>query len=691
LINIELDSYVLQLDEVVIADSATTMDLSSQISIKSIPLKEVKQLPFLLGEVDLLKAAQLLPGIQSGNEGTSGLIVRGGSNDQNLYLIDGTPVYNITHLLGFVSVINEDAVTSMDVITGGFPARYHGRLSSVVDIKTKEGNLNKYEGGFAIGLVAAKFNVNGPIKKGKGSFFISGRRSYIDWLARPIIKDIADGAIVKLYFYDLNAKANYTLSKKSRIYFSTYFGKDVYGNQLTENSGQNTIEINEDGLNWGNFLSSLRWNYLWNNKLFSNLSISYTRFKYVNEKFYKEEFPGGKQEYTYQFSSGINDLSTRLTFDYYANQHHTLKFGIEYTHHLFKPGITTEFNFEDETNISERDTSFGFKNINAPEFSAFIEDLWVLNSDLVIRPGISVTSYLSPGVSFTSFEPRLSVNYNINSKTSIKFGYARMSQFVHLLRFSTLNLPTDLWVPSLKNSPPEISDQFTIGMAFNSKKNIGFSIEAFYKNMDNLIEYSEGASFFAGDNNWENKIETGKGWAYGIELMVKKNYGKLTGWISYTWSKSERQFTNINLGEPFPFRFDRRNDLSIVATYKFNNKIDAGMVWVYGTGHPVTLATDKYASYFLSTTGGLSVPSGRFTSVSYFPNRNNYKMPDYHRLDVNFNFHKEKKYGERIFSTGIYNVYNRQNAFYLQERGGKLYKVSIFPIMPFIRLTLKFY
>ena len=632
-----------------------------------------------------------MPGIQSGNEGSSGIYVRGGSGDQNLFVIDGTPVYNVTHLLGFVSVFNEDAVSSMSVYTGGFPARYHGRLSSVVEIKTKEGNINKYEGGFSIGLLAAKFNFNGPIKKGKGSFFVSGRRSYFDWLASPFIKELADGASVKLYFYDLNGKANYTLTKKSRIYFSTYFGKDVYSKKNSEVAGSDKSVYNEDGLRWGNFVSSLRWNYLWGNKLFSNLTLSYTAYNYVNEKTLNEEVNDKKKEYSYSFNSGIDDLSASLIFDYFPKPQNTLKFGIVYTYHTYKPGISAEYYNDQGGTVFNRDTTYGYTNIFATEFNLFIEDTWEIKNKWIIRPGISATTFNSAGKTWISIEPRLSVNYAVTNDFSLKIAYARMAQFMHLLRFSTINLPTDLWIPAMPNHPPEISNQLTFGAYYSLKNMFEFSLETYYKHMDNLTEYQEGASFFIGDNEWENKIENGSGWSYGFELMVKKNIGKLNGWISYTWSKSERLFNNINFGEPFPFRFDRRNDLGLVATYRFNKKIDGGLTWVFGSGYPVTMVTDKYASYFLSAMGGAAVPGNNFGSINYFSHRNNYRMPSFHHLDVNVNFNKVTKYGERIFSIGVYNVYNRLNAFYLEEIDGRLYKVSLFPILPYFRITLKFY
>ena len=694
IINIGLVPAAEQLDEVIITDTVENQLFRSQISIQNLPLKEIKKLPVLLGEPDVLKSIQLLPGIQSGHEGSSGIYVRGGSGDQNLFIIDGTPVYRVYHLMGFVSMFNEDAVSSVQVYTGAFPARYHGRLASVIDVTTKEGNLYKYQGGFSIGLLAAKFNVNGPVKKGKGSFFISGRRSYFNWLARPVIKSLADGAVVNLYFYDLNGKINYTVTDKDRIYLSIYFGKDVYNKKSEESgisNGEDYYKYHKDGLKWGNLVSSLRWNHVWNNKLFSNLIFSYSRYQYVNEQSHKNETTGNKNDYQYQLQNGIYDLTGRFAFDWFPIPGHTVKYGVEYIYRTFIPGITAEYISEQGENSFRRDTTYGYNDIYANEFTAFIEDTWKIKKRWVIRPGISATAFSSTGKTWITVEPRLSVNYLINKSFFLKAAYARMSQFMHLLRFSTINLPTDLWIPAMKEFPPELSDQYTLGVFYELKNMFEFSVEAYYKSMNNLVEYKEGASFFQGDNSWESKIETGKGWSYGVEFMVKKKVGRLTGWVNYTWAKSERLFDDINFGEPFPFRFDRRNDLAIAGVYQINEKIDFGLTWVFGTGYPVTMMTAKYASYFLSAFNGKSVPSGTFVSVNYYPYRNNYRMPAFHHLDVNFNFHKKTKYGERIVSAGVYNIYNRLNAFYLEERDGKLYKVSLFPILPFVRFTLKFY
>ncbi len=685
LINIRLNPLTQKLNEVVITDSLEKTSANVPIGIKTIPIQQANHLPAILGEVDLLKTIQLLPGVQSGHEGSSGIFVRGGEGDQNLYIIDGVTVYSVVHLLGFVSVFNEDAVSSMKIYSGGFPARFHGRLSSVIDIKTREGNLNKYEGGLSIGLLSAKFNVNGPIKRGNGSFFVSGRRSYIDWLVRPVIKDIADGAVVKLNFYDLNGKINYIITKKDHLYFSLYFGKDNYGKHFEQSANGNSNDQDREGLKWGNFVTSLRWNHIWNNKLFSKLSISYTDYNYLNERNIVIKSASSTKKYFYQFNSGINDVNLKLLFDYYLNNNHTLKAGIGGTYHTFVPGITLESNLTS-------DTTYGYKNMYSPEFNVFAEDKWMLNNKFIIMSGISVSLFNTDGRSYFFIEPRLSVNYLINKKLSLKAAYSKMSQFVHLLRFSTINLPTDLWIPSSSKLSPEVSNQITIGASYIYNSIFDISVEAYYKSLSNLVEYKEGTSLFKGNESFENYIETGKGKAYGIEFMIKKQHGRLNGWVSYTLSKSTRLFSNINQGSEFPFRFDRRHDLSVVGTYKVSKTIDAGFTWVFGSGYPVTMHTDKYASYFLSVFNGKYAPSpNSFASVNYFPYRNNYRMPAFHHLDINFNFHKNTKYGERIFTVGIYNVYNRLNAFYLKEEDGKLYKVSLFPITPFIRFTIKFY
>ncbi len=688
-----------QLKEVeILASESEKIQEKSEMSTIDVSMQKVKALPVLLGEQDIIKTIQLLPGVQSGSEGGSGLYVRGGGPDQNLILLDGVPVYNASHLFGFFSVFNADAINSVKLIKGGFPAHYGGRLSSVIDIRMKEGNMKEFHGEGSIGLISSKLLLEGPIVKDKTSFIISGRRTYIDVLTRPLIKNASEnGSYAGYYFYDVNAKINHKFSDRSRLYLSAYNGKDDFYSRFKDQYVDNGTTYDYDergGLDWGNTIAALRWNYLITPKLFSNTTLTYSKYKF-NVGFEEEDTQtssSGTQTQSFAFSyiSGIQDLSAKIDFDYTPIPDHYVKFGAGYTAHKFTPGVN-QFS-QDQGGISLIDTTFGSDLINAGEFWAYVEDDIKINSKIKTNIGLHFSGFMVNGHFYNSIQPRFSGRYLINENTSFKASYSHMAQYLHLLTNVGIGLPTDLWVPPTEDIRPQLSHQVAAGVAHTTKKGYEVSVEGYYKTMDNLIEYKEGASFFASNSDWQDQVEVGRGWSYGGEFLLEKKRGKTTGWIGYTLSWTNRQFDNLNFGQVYPYRYDRRHDIGAAITHKFNDQVDVGVVWVYGTGNAVTLGTERYFAY-----DGL-FNADQFwgpNEIEHIESRNNYRMPSYHRLDVGVNLHKTKKWGEQTWSFGIYNVYSRQNPFYLyfsyDDSGNRrLTQVSLFPFIPSFSYSFKF-
>ncbi|WP_346862415.1 TonB-dependent receptor [uncultured Draconibacterium sp.] len=705
-----------ELDEIVVSANKSKVE-RTQMSMVEIQSAQLQKLPVLFGEPDVLKVIQLLPGVQSGAEGTSGIYVRGGGPDQNLFLLDGVPVYNASHLFGFFSVFNPSAVKTVKLYKGGFPARFGGRLSSVVDIRMKEGNFKEFKGEVSVGLISSRFSFEGPIVKDKTSFIVSGRRTYVDILAQPAFaianKQDSEGNVkAGYYFYDLNAKINHKFSDRSRLYLSTYMGRDkAYSKEdyYYVNDHTRFDEKYDMGIGWGNITSALRWNYVYNPKLFSNATLTYSRYNFDVKERYKDvstKDDSFSEDY-FQYLSGINDVTTQFDFDYYPGGGHSIKFGASNIWHKFKPGVNHERsqNFSTDPQLNKVDTTYGNANVSAMEFSAFIEDNYKISPKFQVNLGLHFSMFHVQNTTYKSLQPRVSLRYLVNDRLSFKASYAKMSQYIHLLSSSTVSLPTDLWLPATANVKPQNSHQFAFGTSLKLAKGYDFTAEAFYKTMDNLIEYKEGSSFSGVSKEWESKIETGEGWSYGAEFLLEKNIGKTTGWIGYTLSWANRKFENLNFGETFPAKYDRRHDLSLALTHKFSDKFDIGLTWVYGTGNAVTLGVQKYPSmlpkqsYYFGSSGE--------SAITYYDGRNGYRMPSYHRMDISMNFHKQKKRGVRTWSLGLYNAYSRQNPFYLywghQGTSGynqqgyyfenskpALKQVSLFPVLPSVSYTFKF-
>lgn len=712
----------------------------TQTSVIDVPIEQIRTIPALLGEVDVLKAIQLLPGVQS-SEGTSGFYVRGGGPDQNLILLDGVPVYNASHIAGLFSVFNADAIKTVRLTKGGFPARYGGRLSSVLQIDMKEGNMKKFKTSMSTGIISSKLVIEGPIIKDKTSFILSGRRTYIDLLMRPFLPD---ATLLNLYFYDLNAKINHKFSNKDRIYLSAYTGRDVFNigyDGGKDNSSESNDERFKFGLGYGNITSTLRWNHLFSDKLFSNLTLTYSKYDFnygiEAEDTYSTGVGNESFEFDYRYISGIEDLAGRIDFDYIPNPNHEIKFGASYTHHYFFPGknkLDIEINSPDIGQNIDTLLEYDFLgSTNADEMFVYVEDNIQISNRLKANVGMHLGYYSSGNSNFGdldnySFEPRISARYLLADEWSIKSSYAAMRQNIHLLSNTSVGFPSDIWVPAIDSVPSQTSHQWAASL--NTQLYGGeyeLSLEGYYKTMHNLIAYKAGYRSLDGSEgrSWSDAVETGgEGKSYGVELFLQKKKRNTTGWIGYTLSWTKRQFDNLNFGDWYPYKYDRRHDLSIVLSHTFNKRqvfskkvkvknnkfIDPNQsvsigtpdtkekwwnisaTWVYGTGNAITF---PQAIYF-------GMPENEWGDYIYvddvesYGERNSARMPAYHRLDIGFNSHTRRSSGvESVWSFGAYNAYNRKNPYfaylgYTNNNERVAQQVSLFGRIPSISYQLTF-
>ncbi len=683
-VNLE-PSVSLQVVEVT-SDRGERIEQQTQMSRTEVPISQIKRIPALLGEVDVLKTLQLLPGVQSGGEGTSGLYVRGGSPDQNLVLLDGVPIYNVSHLLGIFSVFNADALRNVTLTKGGFPARYGGRLSSVLEINMKEGNLRKWEGEGSIGLISSKLTVSGPIKKDKTSILLSGRRTYADLIAKPLIKAAAAEGTeqkIKLYFYDLNGKLQHKINDNHRLFLSFYSGADVFSTSFTDSFGEAG-----GGTDWGNIISAARWNWEISPKLFLNTTATYSRYNIDISTFATEE----NDQFDALYTSGIYDLGGKVDFDFIPNPRHYIRFGGGYTNHLYRPGALTV-----QSEIDGEDTELlnvGATASSSNELYTYFEDD-VSFGALKMNAGLHFSGFAVEDRFYTSVQPRLGLRYLLRNDLSLKASFSSMQQYVNLLTSESLSLPTDLWVPSTARVRPQESYQVAIGAAKTYDEDFEVSIEAYYKQMKNVISYREGASFLDGlDTDWQEKITQGEGEAYGLEVFVQKKRGRFTGWLGYTLSWNWRQFDEINSGRRYPFRYDRRHDLSLVGNYDLSDRVWLSGAFVYGTGNAVSLPNYRYR------TGNRG--SGFGPEIEATVDKNSFRMTNYHRLDFSISFRKQKRWGERTWVIGAYNTYWHRNPYFLTaedvyscDNGScgttrRVREYSILPIIPSVAYQFKF-
>ncbi len=698
-LNVDLEPNI-ELGEVTIT-AMTDENQSESVKMSSVKLQpaQIKNVPTLLGEKDVLKVIQLLPGVQKGSEGSSGLYIRGGGPDQNLIILDDAIVYNANHLFGFFSLFNGDALKSVELIKGGFPARYGGRLSSVLEMNMKEGNKQEWHGEGGIGLISSRATIEGPLVKGKSSILLSGRRTFADLLLSPFM----DREKKAYYFFDFNAKINYDFGRKDKIYLSSYFGQDKYSLKARSPEVKETI-----GFNWGNATGTARWNHLFSNRLFSNTSLIFSKYTFgIYDELYQVK---EKRNYYAEYFSGIRDYSIKVDLDFIPNPNHFLKTGISSIYHRFNPHAFIQ---EDSLNNDYvRDITF----TNGIESAMYIEDIWHIADPVKINIGGRLSHFAAKKNHYYSLEPRLSVAWALKNHLALKGSYAVMSQFTHMISNTGLSLQTDLWVPTTDRVKPQRSKQLALGLAKDiTGHNLTLSIESYYKKMSDVVGYKEGATFLivddpntAAERNWEDNVTSGEAWSYGTELLFQKHQGKLTGWIGYTLSRTLMQFDSVNHGRKFDARYDRRHDISIVANYKLTDHITLSGTWVYGTGNSISLSN----SYYLISADIPDLgPDNNSPNTKYlFYNRgteyvghdygqkNNFKMAPYHRLDIGIRFFKEKKWGERLWEISVYNVYNRMNPFYYfratsiinNESHGILKQVSLFPVIPSISYSIKF-
>ncbi len=683
------------LEEVIVTDDKVKLrHVESKMSSNKISMAKVKAMPVLMGEKDVLKIVQLMPGIQSGSEGSTGLYVRGGGADQNLMLLDGVPIYNVNHLLGFLSTFNGDAIKSAEIIKGGFPARYGGRLSSILDVRMKEGDMKEFHGDFSVGLISGKINLEGPIKKDKTSFSFSSRRTWFDLFTTPIQKSQkrqnGETYFFAYHFYDVNAKINHKFSDKSRLYLSTYIGNDkitdeVIGADFKDNTN----------LKWGNRIYSARWNYQINPKLFSNTTLYYSRYKF-GFRANQTQNPGTTNSNSSLFTtnSTIEDYGGKIDFDFLPNPNHYVRFGLGSVLHQFTP--TVNYEKYQEGNEPPIVSTQGDEKVDATEITAYVEDDMALGQKVRLNLGVHFAHINVQNKNYNSLQPRASLSYLLNEKSSLKFSYAQMTQPLHLLASPGLGFPTDLWVPSTEKVKPERSIQYAIGYTRSLSKGFELTVEGYYKTMSNLLEYKSGFNIFSNSKDWEEKVLVGEGVSYGIEFLFEKKIGKTTGWLGYTLSRSYRTFPDIDNGKTFPYKYDRRHDIGLAITHKKNDRMDFGIVWVYGTGNTYTLGTKNYNAITAGTETVFA--EGIFSTllpVNHIENRNNQRAPAYHRLDLSVNLHKEKKRGIRSWSFGLYNAYSRQNPFIVQliQKENdilRLEQTSLLPILPYVAYSFKF-
>ncbi len=683
------------LSEVNVTAQILNIEKRNEISTLSISSKDLEILPAIGGERDIFKAYQFMPGVQSGSEGNSSLYVRGGSPDQNLVLLDDVPLYNITHLGGFVGIFNSDAIKSSKLIKGGFPAQYGNRLSSVVDIRMKDGNNQKRESAFTIGLISTKLLLQGPLKKGKSSYMFSVRRFMYDLLLKPV-SFLSSGQMFGYTFYDLNLKINHEINQKNHLFFSTYTGDDVFSSYINDKDTETKSKFKN---RWGNSLMAIRWNHLYNTNVFSNTTLAYSRYRFGTNMIGESTSSQNDYRMEYNQHSSIQDFTLKQDLEYNIADFYNIKFGLTGIWHINRPA---EFEtYQESANQILADTSFINQQIGSAETAVYLENHFRFKNGLSGNLGFRFSDYFVSNTNFYSPEPRILLHYLIAGKYKLSSSFTIMKQYLHLLSGTSNGMKVAFWLPATLNVPPSQSYQYTFGFATTLHKQFELSIEGFYKEMTDLINIKEGIPFNSINTDWENKVETqGLGTVYGTEFLLQKRIGKHTGWLAYTWSKNMRQFHSINLGRAYPYRYDRRHDISIVYNLKINKKIDFSVTWVYGTGEAMTFPNAKFDAPFMSLDQINFASDHR--SIYQSSGKNSVRGKAYHRLDIGMNFRKQKKKGIRTWNVSIFNVYNHANPYYYTsgtatsitngniKTNVRISGKSVFPIMPSVSYSYKF-
>ena len=673
----------IELEEIEVKANRTDEAVSqlSSLSFLNPGMEEIDRMPVILGERDVLKTLQFQPGIKSARENSAGFNVRGGSNDQNLILLDGVPVYNVNHLFGFFSVFNSDAIKDVSMYKGGIPARYGGRLSSVLDISMKEGNMKEPHGIFSISPVSARMTYEAPLKKDTAAFIVSLRRTLLDIPMFLYQSAIERDGNYGYYFYDFNAKTNWIINNRNRVYLSFYSGKDSQYNNDNRDGTNSKFRYN-----WGNFTSVLRWNHIFSPKLFFNISAYYSQYQLNN----LGSSGSGEQKVVFRATSDMQDLTLKADFDWYLSPTYTIRFGGKASRMEFAPNIVqmkgTDTDIllnEEQKNNSSHFEYFAENNLKAGKFN--------------LNLGIRRSTYITGEKTYNHFEPRASIKFRSHTGFSANASYTQMTQFIHLLSNSSLGMPTDLWVASTDEVKPQESEQVSAGIE-QRLSNYVFGFETYYKWMRDVIRFEEGAVFLSSqDTKWNENISVGRGRAYGTEFMAKKVHGKLTGMLSYTLAWSERQFSEVNLGRWFPHKYDRRHDVSLLGEYRlFKNEYREKSIsfgFTLQSGNNLSMPDVEYEGIYLpgGSENSRGVPDWQQAKQS-FDNPNNLKMPVFHHLDLGYNTKRKKSDGKTFtWSFSVYNVYNRMNPwYYYKNPSGQVKQVSIFPVIPSVGFKYTF-
>ncbi len=672
------------------------------------PVSLIQRTPALLGEADVIKALQLLPGVQGGQEGFAGLHVRGGGPEENLILLDGVPVYNMDHILGLFSIFQPEAVKNVTLFKGAFPARYGGRISSILDIRTNDGNMRQTKGSLTVGLLNDKFHLEGPILRDRLSYSVSVRGLH-SILAEPLLRILLKNDYYNYYFYDLNGKLTWRAGDRDRLYLSLYRGTDNGGFFTDYQSKTDLVSIHDTKtsrlgatLNWGSTVGALRWNHIFSPRIFANATLSVNRYRTVID--FSRATKGERIGESYDndlrasYRSGILDIGARMDFDWTPAPDHLVKFGAEYIRHAFRPETLSSVTRAGEEQ-TVRNLLLGSDYIG-DDASLYAEDNISIGNHLSLNPGLRLSCFSTQGRNYFSLQPRVSAKFAMDGGLSFKAGYSRMAQYVHLLSSTTIALPLDLWVPITKDIKPVVSDQYSLGAYYNGLPGWEFSLEAYWKEMDNLLEYKDGVILLANSEGWEKQVETGRGRARGIELFASKTTGKTTGSLSYTLAWSDRWFPDgsINAGRPFPYKYDRRHNLSLTLDHRFSEKVDLSASWVFMSGGTLTLPLRETAILFPDA-AGMPVQQAPYVAA-----RNNYRLPPTHRLNIGVNLrHTTRKGNEAVWNISLYNAYNAMNPNFILYRNdfiwGKdpasedslaLFKLTVLPILPAFSYTYHF-
>ncbi|RIV23414.1 TonB-dependent receptor [Fibrisoma montanum] len=698
------------LTEVTVRPILTSKQVGEALSLGkiSLSLDQVRKVPALLGEKDVLKVIQLLPGVQKGTEGSTGVYVRGGGPDQNLILLDDAIVYNPNHLFGFFSAFNGDILQSVELTKGGFPAQYGGRLSSVIDMKLKTGDMHHLHGEGSVGLIASRFALEGPLVKRRVSFLLAGRRSYYGLLTQWLTPgEQSDQIPNRTWFHDFNAKVDADLSAKDHLSISGYAGYDMFRGQRTDAS-QSYLK---SGLDWGNTTATLRWQHRSSSRLSSQTALVYTRYQLkVSSQEAAVSSDSAVQVYQLKYQSGIRDLTVKHDWQLRLSSNHALRVGLRGTYHRFTPSAIVE------TNLNAPPTSDANQPIDVLESGVYAEHDWYLGRRLHLNSGLRTSYYLHKAVQYVRPEPRFSVDYQFGKGYLVKGSFTMMNQYVHMLSNTGTGLPTDLWVPTTDRVKPEQAWQIasgvgkTLGRSAKPARHVTVTLEGYYKTMNHLISYREGASFLLPGNatknqkaRWEDNVTAGRGWSSGLELLLQKKEGTFSGWIGYTVSLTRWQFPQLNGGRPFFPRYDRRHDLALVGIYELSNRIRLSGTWVYGTGQALTIPVARYTLHVNNPERGLNPAQSVFGDsqpVKEYSGKNRFRAEPYHRLDLGVQVGSRKNDQRSTWEFTVYNAYNRRNPFFYSMEGKVdadnkpsrtvLYRYSLFPIIPTINYSFKF-